>query len=42
MIALYWVVILMCLSFFGGMAVAYVAFSPKFDRAEGHYDDISK
>lgn len=32
MIALYWCVILMCISFFGGMGVAYVAFSSRFEK----------
>ena len=32
MVSLAWVVILMCIAFFGGMCVAYVAFSPKFEK----------
>ena len=27
-----WVVIGVCIGFFGGMMVGYVAFSPKFER----------
>lgn len=31
-VSLVWAIILMCIAFFGGMGVAYVAFHPKFDR----------
>lgn len=32
MVSLAWVIILMCISFFGGMIIGYVAFNPKFEE----------
>ena len=32
MVSLAWVVILMCIAFFGGMVIGYVAFNPKFEK----------
>jgi hypothetical protein len=32
MIALHWCVILMCIAFFGGMIIGYVAFNPRFEK----------
>jgi hypothetical protein len=32
MVSLAWVIILMCIAFFGGMIIGYVAFNPKFEE----------